>query len=92
MTGVVRRLANSNKVDVAHHHVKLLHLAAHVGQELLGGVEPTRRVLAALMPVSVKLKSTMFPLPYGRGAPLLQRTDLALADAFSATEMRLTTG
>ena len=30
--GVVRSLANSNEVELAHHHVKLLHLAAHVGQ------------------------------------------------------------
>src|SRR5580700_9717518 len=30
--GVVRRLANSDKVELAHHHVKLLHLAAHVGK------------------------------------------------------------
>src|SRR6516164_7439535 len=36
--GIVRRLANSDKVAVAQHHVELLHLAAHVCQKLLGGV------------------------------------------------------
>src|SRR6202042_644249 len=46
--GVVRRLADSDKVELAHHHVKLLHLAAHVGKQLLGGVEPPRRVLRGL--------------------------------------------
>src|SRR5580693_10416025 len=46
--GVVGRLADSDKVELAHHHVKLLHLAAHVGKQLLGGVEPSRRVLRGL--------------------------------------------
>src|SRR5208282_1972847 len=30
--GVVRRLADSDKVELAHHHIKLLHLAAHLGK------------------------------------------------------------
>jgi hypothetical protein len=30
--GAVRRLADSDKVELAQHQVKLLHLAAHVGQ------------------------------------------------------------
>jgi hypothetical protein len=46
--GIIRRFANSDKVEVAHDHVELLHLAAHVCQELLGRVEPARRILGGL--------------------------------------------
>src|SRR3984957_14135116 len=46
--GVVRRLTDSDEVEVAHHHVELLHLAPHVCQKLLGGVEAARRILGGL--------------------------------------------
>jgi hypothetical protein len=65
---VVRRLADSDKAEFAHHHVELLHLAAHLRRHLLDVGEPARRVLAASMPASVRLKSAIggFPL-YDRG-------------------------
>jgi hypothetical protein len=43
--GAVWSLADSDKVEVAHHHIELLHLAAHVGEKLLGGIETARRIL-----------------------------------------------
>jgi hypothetical protein len=49
----------SDKVAVAHHRVELLHLAAHVCQELLAASSRRGESLAALMPASVGLKSAM---------------------------------
>jgi hypothetical protein len=43
----------------SHHHVELFHLADHVCQELLGCVEPARRILGSLDAASVRLKSAM---------------------------------
>jgi hypothetical protein len=51
--------------------VKLLHLAAHVGQKLLGGVEPARRVFrgldASLGQVEERCRRSLFSLD-DRGA------------------------
>jgi hypothetical protein len=48
MTASCGASQNSDKVAVAHHHVELLHLAAHVCQKLLGRFEPARRIRGGL--------------------------------------------
>src|SRR5580700_9078702 len=67
---VVRRLANSDEVEVSHRHVELLHLAPHVCQKLLGGVEAARRILGGLDARIGEAEERdvgghCFPSPYG---------------------------
>src|SRR5580698_7649183 len=57
--GVVRRPANSDEVEVAHHHVELLHLAPLSVRSFLAASRRRGESLATLMPASVRLKSAM---------------------------------
>src|SRR4029077_17699778 len=76
--GVVRRVTDSDEVEVAHHHVELLHLAPHVCQKLLGGVEAARRILGGFdagigQAEERDVGGHCFPSPYGhaKGSALL---------------------
>jgi hypothetical protein len=58
--GVVRSLADSNKVELAQHHVKLLISPPKSASSFLAASSRCGESLAALMPASVRLNSAMY--------------------------------